>query len=270
VAPIRPENDDGLSETRLVCKSYRQQFMPAHRPVGALMFSAVLWLGAMGQAPLPVQSPLDRARAASNAGRYDAAIVAARQAMQSPDVANAAALVLARAHLERFRLESNRDDLTRARETLATVRPAELTPRDDVAFLMSQGLLLYLDGCSEGCFSAAAELFALALARAPAAALGGTERDAIFEWWAGALDRQAQFGQSAERPLIYRRILDGGRLRRGRHRSVGRLRRIPIGSRVAGARRWRRARWRLVGTARPRDPRRAQGRDSLTMPTTVH
>jgi hypothetical protein len=129
--------------------------------------------------------------------------------MQSPDVANAAALVLARAHLERFRLESNRDDLTRARETLATVRPAELTPRDDVAFLMSQGLLLYLDGCSEGCFSASAELFALALARAPAAALGGTERDAIFEWWAGALDRQAQFGQSAERPLIYRRILDG-------------------------------------------------------------
>jgi hypothetical protein len=170
-----------------------------------LAVAALAWLGGMAQTPAP--TPLDRARAAFIARQYDAAIVAAREALQTPALVNPAAVVLARAHLERFRLEDSREDLAHAREALATVRAAALQPRDEVAFFMAQGLLLYFDGCAAGCLSAAAEMFALALTRVPSGA--HDDRDVIFEWWAGSLDRQAQFGPEADRPLLYRRLLAG-------------------------------------------------------------
>ncbi len=52
--------------------------------------------------------------------------------------------------------------------------------------------------------SAAPRRCSASRSRAPTSA----DRDRVFEWWAGALDREAQFGPEAERGVIYRRILD--------------------------------------------------------------
>ncbi len=162
---------------------------------------AVMALAVMGQTPAP--DALGRARLAYNAGKFDEAITAATDALREPALANAAAVVLGRASLERYRQSSTPADLERAREALRLVVSDQLTPRDRVDFLVGLGLSFYLDGC-DGCLSAAAEMFDRALARAEP----GADRDRVFEWWASALDHQAQFGAETERVLIYRRLLD--------------------------------------------------------------
>ena len=163
---------------------------------------ALMAVAVMGQAPAP--DALGRARLAYNAGKFDEAITAATDALRAPALANAAAVVLGRANLERYRQSSTPADLEQARAALRLVVPDQLTPRDHLEFLIGLGLSLYLDGCTDGCFSGAAEMFALALARADDAA----DRERVFEWWAGALDRQAQFGPESDRGVIYRRMLD--------------------------------------------------------------
>jgi tetratricopeptide (TPR) repeat protein len=161
----------------------------------------ILAVALLGQAATP--DALGRARLAYNAGKFDEAISAAKEALEVPALANAAAVVLARADLERFRQSSNPEDLDNARAALKLVVPDRLTPRDHQEFLVALGLSLYLDGCTDGCFSAAAEFFDRALARADP----DGDRERLFEWWAGALDRQAQFGPDEERVAVYRRIL---------------------------------------------------------------
>jgi hypothetical protein len=161
---------------------------------------AVMAMSALAQTPAP--DALARARAAYHAGKFDAAITAATEAQQVPALSNAAAVVLGRAHLERFRQSASPQDLEQARDALHRVVPAQLAPADYVEYLVGLGVALYFDGCTDGCFSAAAELFDRALARAEA----GEARERVLEWWAGALDRQAQFGPEAERAPTYRRI----------------------------------------------------------------
>jgi hypothetical protein len=164
---------------------------------------AVMAVAVMAQAPAP--DALVRARLTYNAGKFDEAISAARDALKVPALANAAGVVLGRASLERYRQSSNPADLDEARAALRLVVPDRLTPRDYVEYLVGLGLSLYLDGCTDGCFSAAAELFDRALARLDT----GADRERVFEWWAGALDRQAQYGKTeTERGLVYRRILN--------------------------------------------------------------
>jgi hypothetical protein len=86
---------------------------------------------------------------------------------------------------------------------LKQVVPDRLAPRDRVEFLVGLGESLYLDGCT-GCFGAAAEMFQIALARSDA----GADRESVFEWWASALDRHAQFGQEHDPTAVYKRLLD--------------------------------------------------------------
>ena len=146
-----------------------------------------------------------RARpSAYNAGKFDEAIAAATDAMHAASQANAAAVVLGRSHLERFRMTNTGSDLEAARAALRQVVPDKLAPRDRVEFLVGLGESLYLEGCT-GCFGAAAEMFQIALARSDA----GADRDAVFEWWASALDRQAQFGKETDPTAVYKRLLDG-------------------------------------------------------------
>lgn len=162
---------------------------------------------AMGQAQA---DPLTRARQAYNNGRFDEAVEAAREAMQRPASSNSAAVVLARAHLERYRSAAmNPADLEGARAALAQVRPDLLSPQDRVEFLVGQGVALFVEGCDGGCFAAAAEFFEHGLAAAAAAWVDPVHREPIFEWWATALDRQAQgqAGPDEERVRTYERIL---------------------------------------------------------------
>ena len=151
--------------------------------IGAMMTLAVLIAGSMGQAQGPDR--LAQARQAYNAGQFDAAITAATDALKTPALANPAAVVLARAHLERSRataaLRPKDPEVTahleQARLALRRVVPGQLAPRDHVEFLVGMGVSIYLEECADGCYSAAAEMFSLALARATAA----DDREPIFE-----------------------------------------------------------------------------------------
>jgi hypothetical protein len=178
-----------------------------HRPrscwVRAILIVGLL--ASLAQAPVS-ENPLTLAHRAYNAGQYDAAIVAARDARKLPAQSNAAAVVLARALLDRYRAGSVVSDLDDARAVLADVRPADLTPRDHVAFLMGLGLVLYHDGCDAGCFNAAAEFFAQALDHVTSPQIG--DRDLVFEWWANSLDRHTVYSPEADRVAVYRRILE--------------------------------------------------------------
>jgi len=172
-------------------------------------------LCSMAQAP--VLDPLSRARRAYNERQFDAAIDAAREARDLPNLANPAAVVLGRAYLDRYRAKSDKSDvsdLEAARKALADVNPALLTPADRAEFLVGLGVSVYEDGCADECLSAAAELFDLALAAG--GATDAAAREKIFEWWAGALDRQAQFGPDESRVATYRRILERAEAERAR------------------------------------------------------
>ena len=120
---------------------------------------------------------LAKARALYNAGDHDGAITAAAMARQDPASADVAALVAARSHLERYRLQTgDASDLAAAREALANIRAASLKPRDQVDLLIGLGQALFLGNS----FGAAAELFDSALTRA--AILSDRDRLLLLDW----------------------------------------------------------------------------------------
>jgi hypothetical protein len=161
-----------------------------------VLLAAVL---VMGAAP---QNPLVRARELYNQQQYDAAIAAAREARARPEFADAASVVMGRAHLERYRSASNADDLAAARECLIAVDTARLAARDRLELLIGLGELLYF----EGHFGAAGELFGAALGGAAGA--DAASREFALDWWAMALDHAAQAAGDVERKQIYTRLLE--------------------------------------------------------------
>jgi hypothetical protein len=114
--------------------------------------------------------------------------------------ADASALVIARSHLERYRMRADPDDLTAAREALSSVKATGLNPRDQLDFLVGLGQSLYLGEQ----FGAAAELFDTALSRA--ATLDERDRLQLLDWWATALDREAQTRSAERRARVFDRI----------------------------------------------------------------
>jgi hypothetical protein len=167
----------------------------------------VFSLSSPQQAAATPRDALARARVAYNERRYDEAITAASDAAKAADLADSAAVVLARAHLERYHASDaeHRDpaDLEQAREALKSVDAAKLSASDHIEFLVGLGESLFFD--QPPSYSAAAEMFESALARADGAT--GAARETLFEWWAEALDRDAQFVPEAERKPLYLRIL---------------------------------------------------------------
>jgi len=145
---------------------------------------------------------LARAHEQYNQKQYDEAIQSATEAQRSPADAIAAAIVLSRAHLERYRQSSEFEDLDAARTGLVTLDRAKLTPRERLDWTLGMGELLFLDGR----FSTAAEFFDAALAQHDESARPGRER--VLEWWAEALDQHAQLGPAMDRHATYRRIFE--------------------------------------------------------------
>jgi hypothetical protein len=157
--------------------------------VAVTMLAMMLaWSSAYAAEP----SALARAHVLYNAADYDGAIAAAALARMQPATADAAALVEARAHLERYRRGADPADLAAAREALNVIRAAVLSPRDQVDLVVGLGQSLYLSDM----FGSAAELFDSALERG--ALLPERDRLMVLDWWATALDREAQ-GASPER-----------------------------------------------------------------------
>lgn len=136
-----------------------------------------------------------------NTQKYEDAIRLAAEARREPALADAALVVFARAHLERYRQTFEQGDLVAARDALTSVTDAKLSPRDHLELVIGLGESLYFDSR----FSAAAEFFEIALAHLDL--LEPNARDTLFEWWANALNQQAELGADAERRPLYGRIL---------------------------------------------------------------
>ena len=153
----------------------------------------------LGAAP---QNALVRARQLYNQQQYDAAIAAAQEARARPDLADAAAVVLGRSHLERYRTTSAEADLAAARESLVAAAASRLVARDRLDLLIGLGELLYF----EGRFGPAAEFFGAALGAATAA--DATSREHVLDWWAIAIDHEAQASSDTDRRRLYARMLE--------------------------------------------------------------
>jgi len=153
-------------------------------PVAPWFVTAMLLACSSAYAAEP--SALARARMLYNAADYDGAIAAAAIARTQAAAVDAAALVEARAHLERYRRSADAMDLAAARDALNAVHSAMLSPRDQVDFLVGLGQSLYLTGL----FGPAADLFDTALERGTL--LPARDRLLLLDWWATALDREAQ------------------------------------------------------------------------------
>jgi hypothetical protein len=170
-------------------------------------FVLFLSLIAQPQAAVTPRDALAHARLAYNQHRFDDAIAAAAEAGKSPELADSAAVVLARALLERYHASDTEHretgDLDRAREALKGVDAAKLSASDHVEFLVGLGESLFFDQSPR--YSAAAEMFESALARAETSP--NTARETLLEWWAEALDREAQSVPEADRKPLYARIL---------------------------------------------------------------
>lgn len=160
---------------------------------------ALLPVGADAAGP---RDDLARARQMYNAGNFDGAIVAAETSRKDPSLAPAAALVIARARLERYRLSGDSADLDIVRAELAGVKPALLTPRDTIEWQIGIAETLFLDGQP----GPAAELFGSLMTPARAQ-LTAQEMERLIEWWAGAASQRAEMLPADERVASYRDIL---------------------------------------------------------------
>ena len=128
-------------------------------------------------------------------------MASAQQAAQVAQFRDPALLVLGRARLERFRQTAEANELVVARDALRGVDASKLESRDRVELVVGLGQALYLDSS----YRAAAEVFTGALDHG--AELGAAARDQLLDWWATALERDAQTRPVTDRPALYDRIV---------------------------------------------------------------
>lgn len=172
----------------------------AHLTVlGAVRAAALLLLMA---APAAGRGPdqLTLARRFYSQGHFDEALAAARQAVANPATASAAHLVMGRVHLERYRQAATAQELDEARNDLRAVDPRALDPRERIELQVGLAAVLYF----EERFGAAAELLEPIVDSS--ATLSPDAHDRALDWWATALERQAQAQPPSERGLVFFRI----------------------------------------------------------------
>jgi hypothetical protein len=165
----------------------------------ALLLAVAVWL-ATPLAALATRADLARARTLYNERQFDAAIASAELARHTPETADAAAVVLARAHLERYRERVDPADLAAARAALAVVRPSVLEARDRVEFLLALGASLFL----EDEFGAAAQVFESGVVRAQTT--DPTLRESMLDWWGSAVERDAAGAEREWRLVAFTRL----------------------------------------------------------------
>lgn len=165
------------------------------RSLSALVLLLLVWA-----VPVLADDALSDARRLYNAGEYEAAVEAARTAVDDPSAANAARVVLGRIQLERYRLSGAQSDLAGARMALRAVDPRALDDRERLELTIGLAEALFL----EDRFGAAAEMFEPVIQTSML--LGPIAHERVLDWWATALDRQAQLRSPAERAVLYERI----------------------------------------------------------------
>ncbi len=147
------------------------------------------------------RADLARARTAYNQRDFNEAIAAATVARRATDTADAAAIVLARAHLERYREGADPADLSAARSVLGSVRTAALDDRDEVELLLAMGEALFL----EDDFGASAEVLESGLGRAR---IDPELFESMLEWWGSAIERRASSAAPEARRMLHARLVD--------------------------------------------------------------
>lgn len=152
-------------------------------------------------APALAADLIGDARRLYNQGDYDGAEAAARSALEEPLTVNAARVVLGRIQLERYRRSGAQSDLADARNALRTVDPQALDERERLELTLGLAEALYL----EDRFGAAAELFEPLIDAS--AVLGELAHERVLDWWATAVDRQAQLRPQDERASLYDRVV---------------------------------------------------------------
>jgi hypothetical protein len=167
--------------------------------MGQFVLAALLLAAAV---PAGAADPVAEARRLYNQGRYDEAERMAREALMAPGRADAGRVVLGRVQLERFRRSADPAHLEEARASLRSLDPARLDNRERVELMIGLAEALYL----EDRFGASAELFETALERS--ALLGASAHERVLDWWATAIDRQAQTLPLSERVPLYSRVFE--------------------------------------------------------------
>jgi tetratricopeptide (TPR) repeat protein len=155
--------------------------------------------------------PIAEARRLYNLGQYDAALKLANEALAIPGRADEARVVLGRIRLERFRQSADPSDLAEARAALRVIDPKTLDPRERTELLIGLAEAMYM----EERYGGAADLFESVLEQSEA--LGVSAHERVLDWWATAMDRQAQRRPQDERPAQYIRILERMRTEIGTH-----------------------------------------------------
>ncbi len=171
----------------------------AMRVVAPALLTVVLIVSA-APAAFAQRADLVKARNFYNQRQFDAAIESAGAAQKLQATADAATVVLARAHLERYRERANPDDLAAARLALGNVRPASLDARDTIDFLTALGEALFF----EDEYGAAAAVFESGIDRA--VAQGPQIGEAMLEWWGSAMERHAGSLDREARMAAFRRL----------------------------------------------------------------
>ena len=166
-----------------------------------VVLAAALGPGARRAGAAGKPDPLAAARQFYNAGQYDQAIEAARQATARPAAVAEARLIMGRSRLERYRKTAVARDLEDARADLRAVDPSLLDARARLELQVGLGELLYF----EERFGAAAELLAPVIEQTASQAPG--ERARALDWWATAIDRQAQALPASDRAPVYARLM---------------------------------------------------------------
>lgn len=174
----------------------------------AMALAAVLLLvvgpaSASAQSAAQVQQ-LAKARQAYNQSRFDDALAAGTEALKAPALAPAAAIVLGRTYLEKFRANGDGINLQMAHQLLGQVDGGPLMPREQHDLRVGLGMTVFYEGRP----GAAAELLDVALST-PRVVLSDElgARDKLFDWWATALDRAAQLVPEHARVEYYARIV---------------------------------------------------------------
>lgn len=165
------------------------------RPLCFLAFALVL-----GAVPLHAGDALADARRLYNQGQFDAAEQAAQDAVKVPATVDGARLVIGRIQLERYRRTPAAADLSGAIATFRSIDARRLDARERVELAIGFGESLYLDDR----FAAAALLFESMLDASQA--LGAVAHERLLDWWATAMERQAQLRPASERTEIYGRL----------------------------------------------------------------
>ena len=154
----------------------------------------------LAASPVQASDALSEARRLYNLGQYAAAERAARDAVKLPLTSEGGRVVLGRILLERYRQSTEPAVLAEAIASLRDVDARSLDARERIELTIGMAEGLYL----EDRFGAAAELFESVID--PSATLGPAAHDRVLDWWATALDRQAQTRAAADRDDLYSRI----------------------------------------------------------------